>query len=183
MTPFYTRSGDDGLTSLLGKGRVKKSDPRIEANGALDEANAALGLVRSMCENVEWKNTLLTIQRDLFMIMTEVAVTPDARERFPVFPKEKVDWLEERISTLEKETVIPHEFIVPGDIPVAAMTDLGRTIVRRAERRVSGLLEDGHLENQTILEYLNRLSSYCFVLECAMIQHAGREKPTLAKKE
>jgi cob(I)alamin adenosyltransferase len=183
MAPFYTRSGDDGLTSLLGKGRVKKNDPRIEANGALDEANAALGLVRSMCEIDSWKESLLTIQRDLFMIMTEVAVTPDSRDRFPFFTKEKVEWLEERISTLEKDIVLPREFIVPGDTPIAAMMDLGRTIIRRAERRVSELFENGYLENRIILEYLNRLSSYCFVLEIAMIQHEGKEKPTLAKKE
>lgn len=183
MTPIFTCTGDDGTTSLLGNSRVKKSDPRIEAIGALDEANAALGLVRSMCENVEWRSILLTIQRDLYEIMTEVAVTPDAREHFPVFSKEKVTWLEVKISTLEKETVIPRQFITPGDTPTAAMMDLGRTIVRRAERRVSELLDHGFLENLFVLEYLNRLSSYCFILELAMIQHEGKEKPTLAKTE
>lgn len=181
MANFYTRTGDDGLTSLLGKGRVKKNDLRIEAVGTLDEVDAFLGLARSKVEDPAWSSMLLQIQRDLYQMMAEVSASPENAGRFMAVTPEKVDWLEEQVAALEAVTEVPREFIIPGDTTAAATVDVARTVVRRAERRVAELLHNGVIENMHVLEYLNRLSSFCFVLELAMIQSVGKEKPTFAK--
>lgn len=181
MANFYTRTGDDGLTSLLGKDRVKKNDLRIEAVGTLDEVDAFLGMARSMISNSDWTAMLISIQRDLYQMMAEISASPENAERFKAVTPEKVTWLEEQVATLEAVTEVPREFIIPGDTTAAAVVDVTRTVVRRAERRVAELLHDSVIQNFHIIEYLNRLSSLCFVLELAMIQSVGKEKPTFAK--
>jgi len=181
MANFYTRTGDDGLTSLLGKGRVKKNDLRIEAVGTLDEVNAFLGMARSQIEKPDWSAMLLQVQRDLYQMMAEISASPENAGHFKTITPEKVTWLEEQVAALEAVTEVPREFIIPGDTTAAAMVDVTRTVVRRAERRVAELLHSGVVQNIHVLEYLNRLSSFCFVLELAMIQSVGKEKPTFAK--
>ncbi|NMC34994.1 MAG: cob(I)yrinic acid a,c-diamide adenosyltransferase [Veillonellaceae bacterium] len=181
MANFYTRTGDDGLTSLLGKGRVKKNDLRIEAVGTLDEVDAFLGMARSTIDNPDWATMLVSIQRDLYQMMAEISASPENAERFKAITHEKVAWLEEQVAALEAVTEVPREFIIPGDTTSAAAVDVARTVVRRAERRVAELLHNGVIQNIHVIEYLNRLSSFCFVLELAMIQSVGKEKPTFAK--
>lgn len=181
MTNFYTRTGDDGLTSLLGKGRVKKNDMRIEAVGTLDEVDAHLGMTRSLISNSDWAGMLISIQRDLYQMMAEISASPENAERFKAVTPEKVAWLEEQVAALETVTEVPREFIIPGDTTAAAAVDVARTVVRRAERRVAELLHNNVIQNIHVIEYLNRLSSFCFVLELAMIQSVGKEKPTFAK--
>jgi len=181
MTKFYTRKGDDGTTGLLGEGRVRKDAPRLEAVGTLDEANAALGLARSICQALESSEILLTVQRDLYSLMAEVAATPENAEKFRSIDHSRVSWLETQIGVLEQSVSPTNEFIVPGDSPSGAALDLARTIVRRAERRLTSLQLSGELENPDLLRYLNRLSSLCFVLELLENQQAGQQNPTLAK--
>lgn len=181
MTKFYTRTGDDGTTGLLGEGRTRKDAPRLEAVGTLDEANAALGVARSICKASLSPEILFPVQRDLYSLMAEVAATPENAARFRSIDAERVSWLEEQITALEAQVEPTNEFIVPGDTPAGASLDLARTVVRRAERRVTGLYLDGEIENSELLRYLNRLSSLCFVLELLENQEAGKEKPTLAK--
>ena len=183
MTKFYTRSGDDGTTGLLGAGRAAKDDPRLEAVGAVDEANAALGLARAACQASQSREIILTAQRDLYGLMAEVAALPEHAARFRSVDAGRVAWLEARIETIE--TLVPptNEFIVPGDTPAGAALDLARTIVRRAERRLISLQRAGELQNPELLRYLNRLSSLCFVLELFENQQAGRTQSTLAKGE
>jgi cob(I)alamin adenosyltransferase len=182
MPTFYTKTGDDGYTGLLGEGRVPKEDPRLEAVGTLDEASAALGLARASCLDPRSAPLLLQAQRDLYGLMTEVAATPENASRFRSIDAEKVTWLEQQTDLLSSQVEMPKEFILPGDSPASAALALARTIVRRAERRVAQLLHAGELENLHLLRYLNRLSSLCFAFELVENQAAGNTKPTLAKE-
>ncbi|MFN2198072.1 MAG: cob(I)yrinic acid a,c-diamide adenosyltransferase [Anaerolineales bacterium] len=181
MSSFYTRSGDDGYTSLLGNERVPKYDPRPEAYGDLDEASAALGLARSLVQTVESKGILEQIQRDLYGVMSEVAALPENAERFRVIGDAHVAWLETKTDELSVQVTLPNEFILPGDTVASAALALARTVTRRAERRVVKLTHEGELQNITIMQYLNRLSSLLFVLEIYENQAAGNSAPTLAK--
>jgi cob(I)alamin adenosyltransferase len=178
---FYTRAGDEGYTGLLGPGRVAKEDPRIEALGAVDEANAALGAARAHARSPEAAGLLLAVQRDLYELMSELAAAPQNAERFRAIDAQKVSWLETQVDRLTKIVEIPREFIVPGDTVAGACLDLARTVVRRAERRVADLVHRGELANPQLLRYLNRLSSFCFVLELLENQTAGNANITLAR--
>lgn len=181
MSETYTRTGDDGTSGLLGDKRVQKDHPRLEALGAIDEANSALGLARAFCPYPDLQNTLITIQRDLYHIMAEVAATPDNSGRFRVVDNQRVLWLEEVIDSFEKRFDIPNEFIVPGDSQAGAFLDLARAIVRKAERRLSTLTQQGEIKNPALLSYLNRLSSLCFILGLWVAQTLNDISISLAK--
>jgi cob(I)alamin adenosyltransferase len=182
MTRFYTKKGDDGYTGLLGEGRAAKYDLRIETIGAIDEANAAIALARSLSKAPETGPTLLTVQRDLYHLMAEVSATPENAEKFRQVTASRVQWLETQIDLISSKVHIPDEFILPGDSTSGAAIDLARTVVRRAERHLARLLHTGALENSELLHYINRLSSLCFVLEILEYQASGNMYPTLAKK-
>jgi cob(I)alamin adenosyltransferase len=181
MSPFYTRTGDDGSTGLLGEGRLPKYHPVIEALGALDEASSALGLARALCQASETKSILIDVQRDLYALMSEVAATPKNVERFRTLDPGRVKWLETQADGISAAVPLPAEFILPGDSLSGAALALARTIVRRAERRVAELIDTGETKNLTLLQYLNRLSSLCFALEILENQTSGHDT-TLAKK-
>lgn len=181
MTKFYTKSGDDGYTGLLGEGRVPKYDPRTEAVGSLDEATAALGMARAVCKAAQSALLILAIQRDLYHLMAEISATPENAARFRKITPERVRWLEEQTDHISTLVTLTNEFIIPGDTPEGAILALARTIIRRAERRVAFLLHQGLVENPELLRYLNRLSSLCFVLELLENQVGGKSDPTLAK--
>jgi cob(I)alamin adenosyltransferase len=112
--------------------------------------------------------------------MAEVAATPENVEKFRAIDDAKVTWVEEHTDALSKKVRMPSEFIIPGDTPASAALDLARTVVRRAERRVAELFHMGEIDNPQVLNYLNRLSSLCFVLELFEDQFEG-QSPTLAK--
>jgi cob(I)alamin adenosyltransferase len=180
MSQFYTRNGDN--TGLLGKGRVSKDDPQLEAVGAIDEANAALGVARAFCKSPQIPPILLTIQKDLYKLMAEVAATPDNAAQFRSISGENVTWLEEQTDRMSTPLETSGEFIVPGDTASGTFLDLARTIVRRAERRLVHLWQCNRLSNKALLQYLNRLSSLLFVLELSENQYIGDAPPTLAKE-
>lgn len=193
MSQFYTRTGDNGYTGLLGEDRVPKYHPRLEAIGAIDESMAALGMARAICRSPFIVETILVIQRDLYTMMAEVAATPVNAEAFRKINSERTNWLEVQIDSaiiqLENPDSSDHVsshlsikgFILPGDSQAGAALDVARTIVRRAERRVTHLIHTHDLENMDCLHYLNRLSSLCFVLELLENQAAGITIPTAAK--
>lgn len=181
MSPLFTRTGDDGTTGLLGEGRLSKSHPRMEALGTLDEASAALGLARSLCQAEQTGLILMEAQRDLYALMAEVAAAPENAARFRTLDSARVNWLESQAEAISALVPMPGEFILPGDTPGAAALSLARTIVRRAERRLAGLLEAGEIENHILLQYLNRLSLLCFALELLENQAAGI-RTTLVKQ-
>jgi cob(I)alamin adenosyltransferase len=182
MTRFYTKKGDDGYTSLLGKGRAPKYDRRIETVGAIDEANAAIGLARTLSLAPLTSSVLIDVQKDLYHLMSEVSATPDNASRFRKITVERVIWLETQIDDISTRVIVPAEFIIPGDSKAGAAIDMARTIVRRAERHIAGLLHLKKLENRELLRYMNRLSSLCFVLELLENQTAGSSHTSLAKE-
>ncbi len=173
---MYTGGGDDGFTALLGRERVPKYDPRPEAYGTIDEAQAALGLARAIAHEARTQAILLEAQRDLYHIMAELAAaTPQAAERVRGLPAGRVAWLERTLDELDSQLPPLREFVVPGDAPASAALHLARTVVRRAERRVAALAHRGDVPNAELLPYLNRLSSLLFVLARWEDWQAGRQ--------
>ena len=162
---IYTRKGDDGTTALYGGGRVRKDDAAPEAYGTVDEAQAVLGMARSLAvPGGELDALLVAIEADLWVLMAELATEPanahklvDGASR--VTP-EMVTALEASIDDVSARFELPTDFVVPGQNPIAAHLDLARTVVRRAERRSLGVAApDSH-----VLPYLNRLSDLCWAL-------------------
>lgn len=181
MPPFYTRNGDQGKTGVLGEERLDKFHPVVETLGSLDEASAALGFARSLSSLEGTRSLLVTVQRDLYSLMSEVAAAPGNASGFRVINQDRLHWLESRVDAISTRLQSPGEFILPGDTTAGAALDLARTSVRRAERRLAELTSMGNVENPLLLPYLNRLSSLCFVLELEENQNAGR-LTTLAKE-
>ncbi|MGD8819330.1 MAG: cob(I)yrinic acid a,c-diamide adenosyltransferase [Anaerolineae bacterium] len=162
---FYTGRGDDGRTGLLGPGRVPKYDLRPEAYGTVDEAQAALGLVRASGCSPRTGQILLVVQRDLYPLMAELAAAGEADNPFAhSITAAHVRQLEVWIAEFETEIEMPQEFVIPGDSQPGAALHLARTVTRRAERQAVRLTDEGWLTNQQVLRYLNRLSSLVFVL-------------------
>lgn len=164
---IYTRTGDDGSTGLFYGGRVSKDDTGPEAYGVVDEAVSALGVARAASEGV-MADTILSVQRDLFVVAAELATGAANRSKLvpgvSLTTTEMVDSLEARIDRVEEESGLPTEFIVPGGSPVAAALDLARTIVRRAERRSVTHLRVAAVEGSHVVAYLNRLADYLYIL-------------------
>lgn len=173
MTKFYTQTGDDGFTGRLGKGRLPKNDPLIEAIGTIDEATAALGFARSQSNHPDSKKVLLEVQRDLYHIMAELSATEKTADQFRVIDETRLAWLEDSVDGFSRSVETPREFILPGDTKAGGAMSLARSIVRRAERRVAELHFAELFNNPIILPYLNRLSSLCFILEIKENQAAG----------
>jgi len=175
MARIYTKTGDDGTTGLLYGGRVAKDDPRTHAYGASDEAVAALGLARADVANAALADLLLRLQRELFVVGAEIATNADGWLRLTPgstrVTAEMVASLEELIDSYVERTVMPQEFVVPGETRASAAIDLARAIVRRCEREVAGLTREGMLPDGELLRYLNRLADLLFVL--ARFEEAG----------
>ena len=178
---LYTRTGDDGYTGLLGEGRVAKYAPQPEAYGTVDEAGAAIGVARASAAHPRTKAMLLTVQRDLYHLMAELASTRAAAPQFRVIDAARVAWLESETDAITALITLPREFIIPGDTAAGAFLDLARAITRRAERHVVKLLHDDVIENAELMRYLNRLSSLLFVLGLYETALAGVGPVTLAK--
>lgn len=157
---IYTRTGDDGTTGLLYGGRVPKSAPAIEVNGAVDEAQAALGVVRAeTAPGSELHDLLVGLERDLWVLMAEVATAPENRRKLvpgkSAVEPGMVGALEHRIDELLGRFAMPAEFVIPGANRVSALLDLARTVVRRAERLVAA---HPPAPQSLVGPYLNRLS-------------------------
>jgi cob(I)alamin adenosyltransferase len=170
VVKIYTRKGDDGTTSLWYGGRVAKTDPRTEAYGSLDEANSALGLARSLCteDQVDLQQTILSVQRDLFVAGAELATAPEAAGRLEDgvsrITDEMVDALEPEIDRYMNQVEMPPHFVVPGGTELSAALDLARAAIRRAERRTVELRDMDGLASEAVLRYLNRASDLAFAL-------------------
>jgi cob(I)alamin adenosyltransferase len=183
MSPseFYTGRGDDGQTGLLGPERVPKYDLRPEAYGTVDEAQAALGLVRASDCTPDTAKVVLTVQRDLHTLMAELAAAGSADSPFAgSISLEHVEQLERWIGGYETKAERPTEFVIPGDGRPGAGLHLARTVVRRAERRAVRLVDEGLLGNKQVVRYLNRLSSLLFVMALFEDQAATGRTATLA---
>jgi len=166
VVKIYTRKGDDGTTGLLYGGRVPKHSPVIEVNGAVDEAQAILGLARAeAAPGSELDHILLGIERDLYVLMAEVATAPENRRKLTpgvsAVTADMVRALEDRIDALGERFEMPKEFVVPGQNRVSAGLDVARTVVRRAERAVSAAPP---VPGSEVGPYLNRLSDLLWTM-------------------
>lgn len=171
-----TRTGDDGSTSLYGRARVPKHDPRIGLVGDLDEAQSAMGLGRALAR-APVATQLLELQRQLYVLMAQVATSPERAPAARITTSDIAD-LERRVEELRAKTALSAQFVVPGGDPASAAIDIARTVVRRAERAAAQLLTDGALADRDVLRYLNRLSDVLFML--ARAQEGNRR--TVAKR-
>ena len=163
---IVTKTGDKGETSLMYGRRVPKNDLRVAAYGAVDELTAALGLARAFSTDDSVSEQLLAVQKDLIVVMGELATAPEDRQRYlddgflPATPK-MTDGLGDAITALEKDkSLYPKDWVIPGATPSSAALDLARTTCRRAEREVTELKD----ANPEILRYLNRLADFCWIL-------------------
>ena len=161
----FSKKGDTGETSLLGGQRVPKFDPRPETYGVLDEASSVLGVARATTKNPRIREILLSVQKDLLTMGAELSSLPADVPALAVRIGEKdAQRLEHLITELQKDVTLKQEFIFPGETVVSAQIDVGRTVVRRAERQASRLKSEGLVDNPHIHEYLNRLADMLFVL-------------------
>jgi cob(I)alamin adenosyltransferase len=172
---IVTKTGDQGETSLMYGRRVPKNDSRVEANGAVDELTAALGMARAVCDDKFVAEQIFAVQKDLINVMGELSTLPEDRQRyvkdgFKVTEAEIVDRVTAVIVDLEKDkSLYPKDWVIPGANAVSAALDFARVTCRRAERLVAALKDP----NPEILRYLNRLSDLCWIL--------GRATETLSK--
>ena len=165
MAKVTTGTGDTGYTGLLGEQRVPKYDPRPDTFGTVDEATSALGLARAMTNDPNVKDIIYQIQQELYLLMGELATTPENYEKMGLrMTVEHVQRLEQVEEQLKGEVEIPNKFIIPGNTPDGAALDLARTIIRRAERMAVKLLHDEVIQNGEVVRYLNRLSDLVFIL-------------------
>ena len=161
----YTREGDDGTTGLFYGGRVPKDSELPRAYGTVDEAQAVLGLARAASgDDSELGHMLIPIMKDLWVLMAELATLPANRHKLEAgvtaVSQAMVDKLETIIDSLDDRFTPPNEFVVPGGNTVAAWLDLGRTVVRRAERHsVSAAPPPSY-----VVPYLNRLSDLLWTM-------------------
>lgn len=165
LNRIYTRTGDKGTTRLASGAPVSKSDPRVEAYGAVDEANACIGLARLHTAG-EFDALLARLQNELFDLGADLA-TPTAPDEPPGsrlrILDSQVDRLEAEIDALNAQLPELRSFILPGGTPAAAALHLARTVARRAERETVRLVEAGEIVSGPALRYLNRLSDLLFV--------------------
>jgi cob(I)alamin adenosyltransferase len=171
LSKIYTRTGDDGTTGLATGERIDKCDPRVEAFGAVDETNSAIGLVLAQPDLPQAiRDSLTRIQHELFEIGAELSL-PDYRK----VAAEHVSQLEHELDRLNEDLPPLKEFVLPGGNGAAASCHLARTICRRAERRAWAVTKIASV-NPDALHYLNRLSDLLFVMaRCLARSNGGRE--------
>ena len=167
---IVTRTGDQGETSLMYNLRVSKADRRVDAYGCVDELTAALGFGRSISKEEFLSDQILAAQKDLIVVMGELATTPQDRERyvkdgFHVTTAAMVDRITAVIVDLEKDkSLYPKDWVIPGGTATSAALDFARATCRRAERHIARFMADDKDFNSEILRYLNRLSDLLWVL-------------------
>ena len=165
ITKVYTRTGDQGETSLVGGVRIKKSHIRLEAYGTVDELSAHLGMLVSMMKQDEERDFIIRIQNNLFNVCTHLATD---QSQTPLCPSAhladgEIASIEQRIDSLMKQLPERQGFVLPGGVPAACQAHICRTVCRRAERRIAALAEEAQIAPE-MQQYVNRLSDYLFVL-------------------
>jgi cob(I)alamin adenosyltransferase len=170
LNRIYTRTGDDGTTSLGSGERRKKYDLRVEAYGTLDEVNAAVGIVRlHTAGDARLDAMLARIQNDIFDVEADLCILDDNKGKGPGGAKlnvteKQVQWLEQQIDSLNEDLPPLRSFVLPGGSPAAAYLHLARTMCRRAERLMVALRDQpGETVTPEAIQYVNRLSDFLFV--------------------
>lgn len=161
---IYTKTGDNGTTSLFDGTRVSKDHLRVDLYGETDELNAVIGLAASLTENQQLKQELHTIQKDLFALGAKLANPADKKQKDKAqFSVTKITRLEKHIDKMESHLQPMQSFILPGGSQIAATLHVARTVCRRVERK---MIQFHHKEplNTVYLKFVNRLSDYLFVM-------------------
>jgi cob(I)alamin adenosyltransferase len=173
---IYTKTGDTGLTSLIGGTRVPKHHLRIESYGTVDELNSYIGVIRDHEMNQHHKESLKEIQDRLFTIGSSLASDPEkSKMKIPDLHDADVAFLENEIDRMTADLPEMRSFILPGGNVVASFCHVARCVCRRAERNVIHLGETEYV-NEIVLQYLNRLSDYLFVLSRMIIFESNSEE-------
>ena len=173
---IYTKTGDQGMTSLFGGKRVSKADLRIDTYGTVDELNSWVGVVRDQDVNQSRKKILLTIQDRLFTIGSMLATEPgNTKVKIPVLSADDVASLEHEIDAMDSALPAMRSFLLPGGHIAVSFAHVTRTVCRRAERLVIAL-NDTEPVDPLIIIYLNRLSDYLFVLARKMAGELGADE-------
>lgn len=159
MAKVYTRTGDKGMTSLYTGERVSKASVRVETYGTIDEADSVLGMARAFAEHDNVKETIYKSQKDLWMLMADVASLGKEAH----ITDDHVTELEKIIDGYDAHLAPLDHFIVPGESKSSAPLDMARSVIRRAERLMWKLSETEEI-HESDLKYLNRLSDLCFIL-------------------
>jgi cob(I)alamin adenosyltransferase len=167
---IVTKTGDKGETALMYGRRLSKADMRVEAYGCVDELTSALGLARAICQDDLVDDHILAVQKDLIIVMGELATAAEDRDRyvkdgFKMTSPEMVDRLTQQAEHLEKGPGMQFkDWVIPGGTTGSAALDVARGVCRRAERSAQALNDGPGGLNPEIIRYLNRLSDLCWLL-------------------
>jgi cob(I)alamin adenosyltransferase len=173
---IYTKTGDRGETSLFGGKRVSKADLRIDAYGTVDEVNSYIGLLRDQDVNQKRKTVLVEIQDRLFTVGSMLAAEPGNKKiKIPLLSETDVQFLEKEIDAMEQELPPMKFFVLPGGHQSVSFCHIARTVCRRAERLIVAL-DQMEVIDEIIIEYMNRLSDYLFVLSRKMTAELESEE-------
>jgi cob(I)alamin adenosyltransferase len=173
---IYTKTGDQGTTSLFGGKRVSKADLRIDTYGTVDELNSWIGLVRDQDVNQKRKDVLVAVQDRLFTIGSILATEPgNTKVKIPSLLEDDIVYLEKQIDAMEAELPPMRFFVLPGGNQSVSFCHITRTVCRRAER-LTIALNATELVEPLVIPYLNRLSDYLFVLSRKMSHELGAEE-------
>ena len=161
---IYTKTGDEGMTSLFGGKRLSKASLRIDTYGTVDELNSWIGVPRDQDVNSKRKEILLSVQDRLFTIGSMLATEPgNTKVRIPSLWDDDILFLEQQIDAMDSLLPPMRSFVLPGGHPAVSFTHVARTVCRRAERIVIALHQSEPVDG-LIIKYLNRLSDYLFVV-------------------
>lgn len=162
----YTKTGDKGMTSLVGGVRVPKTHPRLEAYGTVDELNALIGLLITYVADEADREFLFQVQHKLFSVGSYLATDQEYKELRPqsIIHSEDVETMERAIDVIDEGLPPLRLFILPGGTRGAAVCHMCRTVCRRAERCILELGKTGVVMDDNLVAYVNRLSDYLFVL-------------------
>lgn len=173
---IYTKTGDLGTTALFGGRRVSKADLRIDTYGTVDELNAYIGLVRDQPVNAPRKDVLVQVQDRLFTLGSILATEPgNTKVKIPALHETDIKDLEAEIDTMDSDLPPMRFFVLPGGHAAVSFCHVARTVCRRAERLVIALHEQEPV-SPLVIQYLNRLSDYLFMLSRKMTQELGAEE-------
>jgi len=177
VAKIYTKTGDRGDTRLFDGTTVRKHNERVEAYGDVDELNSFIGAAASFLKDAALLSMLAEVQRDLFSVGAQLAdpgFKNQGRAKFQV-PKERIEALEKAIDTFEAELPPLRQFILAGGGNGGALLHVARTVCRRAERRIVSLAEKVEV-NPNVIQYLNRLSDFLFVIARVVNHREGKQE-------
>jgi cob(I)alamin adenosyltransferase len=170
ITKVYTKTGDEGFTSLIGGMKVSKASSKVDAYGDVDELNTVIGIARGRTRSERIGSVLMAVQKDLFIVGAELASPPGLE--VPRIEKERIMAIEAAIDEFLLDLEPLKEFVLPGGNSGGAYLHFARTVARRAERKVVKLMAEETVRKE-VLVYLNRLSDLLFVM--ARIENLGAE--------